>query len=271
MAHPITQVNHDKLSQPPHSIKKMESRPFPHVGPKGKIRHWIWFKWYTCREWWTNPMNGLSIGYSLAMLSRSHEHPYLTYIKLLSPFPWHYPAELPPEPREILADPDAILAAEAETHDLRWVNVWKWHDTPMRSFFRLYKFFCTGFGPSIQYECEYIWYRTRADFNPGLLEDPRKYGCTNPEQYAVMASLCEELVKSFNWRLELGLRRGLRNFAEDSDESVPYEPYVCPEWARLAPSLKEELRLHKMSEFMRPTESFKRRNIIAVGGNLYSV
>lgn len=137
----------------------------------------------------------------------------------------------------------------------------------------MYKFFCTGFGPAIQYECEYFWYRTRSDFNPGLLEDPRLYGCTNPEQYAVMASLCQELVTSFNWRLELGLRRGLRNFAEreDPDVPVPYEPYLCPEWARLAPALEEELPLHKIPEFSRPTEAYKLRNILAIGGNLYSV
>lgn len=75
-------------------------------------------------------MNGFQIGYSIGMLSRSHEHPYLTYIKLLSPISWRYAIELPPEPREILADSDAVLAAEAQTHDLRWVEPWKWHDTP---------------------------------------------------------------------------------------------------------------------------------------------
>lgn len=76
-------------------------------------------------------MNGFQIGYSIGMLSRSHDHPYLTYIELLCPIPWRYPIELPPEPREIMADRDGFLAAEALTHDLRWVNVWKWHDTPM--------------------------------------------------------------------------------------------------------------------------------------------
>lgn len=88
-----------------------------------------------------------------------------------------------------------------------------------------------------------------------------------------MASLCEELVASFNWRLELGLRRGLRNYVErdDPDVPVPYEPYVCPEWATLAPALEEELPLHKAPEFSRFTEAYTRRNVLAVGGNLYSV
>lgn len=76
-------------------------------------------------------MTPFEFGYSIAMLSRSHEHPYFTYLKLLSPIPWRYATELPPGPREIMADTDAILAAEAQTHELRWVNVWKWHDTPM--------------------------------------------------------------------------------------------------------------------------------------------
>lgn len=88
-----------------------------------------------------------------------------------------------------------------------------------------------------------------------------------------MASLCEELVASFNWRLELGLRRGLNNTVEreDPDVPVPYDPYVCPEWARLAPALEEELPLHKIPNLSDPTEAYKRRNILAVGGNLYSV
>lgn len=140
-----------------------------------------------------------------------------------------------------------------------------------RSFFRLYKFLCTGFGPAVQYECEYFWYRTRPDFNPGLLEDPRDHGCTSPEQYAVMASLCQELVTSFNWRLELGLRRGLGNNVEREDPPVPVKPYVCPEWARLAPPLQEVLPLHEITEFSRPTEAFEQRNILALAGCLYSV
>lgn len=87
-----------------------------------------------------------------------------------------------------------------------------------------------------------------------------------------MASLCEELVKTFNQRLELGLRRGLGNFAEreDPDVPVPYEPYVCPGWAIMAPALEEELPLHKIPEFSRPTEAYARRNILALGGSLYS-
>lgn len=88
-----------------------------------------------------------------------------------------------------------------------------------------------------------------------------------------MACLCEELVASFNWRLGLGLRRGLNNTVEreDHDVPVPHEVYVCPEWARLAPSLEEILPLHKIPEFSNPSEAFTRRNILAVGGNLYSV
>lgn len=86
-----------------------------------------------------------------------------------------------------------------------------------------------------------------------------------------MASLCQELVTSFNWRLELGLRRGLGRSIEDPGASQTYEPYVCPEWARLAPALEEELPVHRILELMEPTETFKRRNILAVGGDLYSV
>lgn len=113
-----------------------DNRPDPRevlktIGPKGRIRKWLWWRWYYLRQWWNNPMNGFQIGRSISMIGKNHERPYLTYIKLLSPLPWRYAAELPPGPREISADPDAFLAAEYQTHDLRWVNVWKWHDTPM--------------------------------------------------------------------------------------------------------------------------------------------
>lgn len=78
-----------------------------------------------------NPITGFQIGRSIGRLSSSHKHPYLIYIKLLSPISWRYEVELPPEPRETMADPDAVLAPEALTHDLRWDDVWRWHDTPM--------------------------------------------------------------------------------------------------------------------------------------------
>lgn len=86
-----------------------------------------------------------------------------------------------------------------------------------------------------------------------------------------MASLCEELVTSFNWRLELGLRRGLNHTVEDYDVPPPYEPYICPEWAKVAPALEEELPLHRITGNVVPTGAYKRRNILALGGYLYSV
>ena len=109
----------------------MERRPLPQIGPKGRFRNWVWWKWFKCRRWWNHPMTPFEIGYSIAMLSRSHEHPYFTYLKLLSPIPWQSATKLPPEPREIMTDTNVILAAEAQTHELRLVNVWKWHDTAM--------------------------------------------------------------------------------------------------------------------------------------------
>ncbi|KAG8162728.1 hypothetical protein KVR01_007206 [Diaporthe batatas] len=212
----------------------MERRPLPHVGPKGKFRNWIWRKWYKCRQWWTDPRTGLQIGCSIGMLGKSQEQPYLTYIKLLCPLPWRYAAKLPLQPRTIMADTDAVLESEAQTHELRQVNVWKWHDTPMRPFFRLYTFFCTGLGPSIQYECEYFWYRTRSDFNLGILA---------------------------SWKIPPVLHsRTSHMFARNG-----------PEMHRLSMgNTRDELTLHRLTKFSSPTESFKRRNILAVAGNVYS-
>lgn len=123
-----------RSSQPLHIIGKMERRPLPkisEIGPKGRVRHWLWWRRYKLRRWWRN-LAPLEFSYGIGMLRRSgNERPYLTWFKMLSPIPWRYKAELPPEPREIMADTDAVLAAEAQTHELRWIKVWRWHDTPM--------------------------------------------------------------------------------------------------------------------------------------------
>lgn len=160
--------------------------------------------------------------------------------------------------------------------ELRMVPIWQWRDTPQRSFFRLYEAFCAADDPCISYEAEYFWKRSEPEWQLRLLADPVEYGCADPEQYAVMASLVEDLVDAFNWRLELGLRRdGNHSYRRlDSGRApMPFEPESCPQWTKKASPLDERLVLHDFPhpEFSASNPAFAKRNIQASGGSLRTV
>lgn len=160
--------------------------------------------------------------------------------------------------------------------ELRMVPIWQWRDTPQRSFFRLYEAFCAADDSCISYEAEYFWKRAEPEWQLHLLADPLDYGCTNPEQYAVMASLAEDLVDAFNWRLGLGLRRdGDHTYRRlDTGRSPsPFKSEASPRWAKKAVRLDERLVLHDFPnpEFSASNPAFAKRNIQASGGSLRTV
>lgn len=164
-----------------------------------------------------------------------------------------------------------------ETHpdiyDLRLIPLWRWRDTLQRSFYRLYETMCAFDEPLIGYETEYIWKRhPRWDLRD--LRDPREDGCDDPEQYAVLASLLEALVYSFNWRLELGLRRNGKHVDRAEDGSAAdFVPYVCPSWAIAAPALETRLILHDYGDSTvgGSSDFFQKRNIQASAAALRTV
>lgn len=157
-----------------------------------------------------------------------------------------------------------------ELWQLRLLPIYQWRDTMQGSFYRLYEALCAYDEPLIGYETEYFW-KTQPKWNPTLLRDPREDGCTNAEQLAVLASLAEALICSFNWRLSLGLRRD-RPPVEDEDHGL-VDHFSMPAWAEDVPRLEERLLLHKHRDpnDSRSDPDFQKRNVQAITGSLTTV
>ncbi|KAK4153231.1 hypothetical protein C8A00DRAFT_43795 [Chaetomidium leptoderma] len=169
--------------------------------------------------------------------------------------------------------------------DLRLIPLWRWRDTPQRSFFRLYEAFCAHHEEFIGYETEYFWKHASPAWTVELLHHPREYGCVDQEQLAVFASLAEALAESFNWRLMWGWRRDGRHVERSSDDGPPVYMAILkpPPWTAEVPPLKEKLVLHDFGRWRKYYDiggddgftgemcPFEKRNIEAGDGSLRTV
>lgn len=125
---------------------------------------------------------------------------------------------------------------------------------------------CAGHGPAIGSETEYFWRRPEDEWSLESIPDPND---GDPVRYAVLASLMEAMVDAFNWRLELGLRRGGKRWVERGGDGrpAPFVPEVMPAWAERVPALEDELVIMERGRGPR----FAARNIIAHEGDLRTV
>lgn len=207
-----------------------------------------------------------SLRYARSVKKPPHPNPFLFVMQLLWPFPsWHFIAVLPPPPREITAAPIDISRQVRELTVLRTLPLWRARDTPQRAFYRLYEALCAADGNMITYETEYFWHCP--SWATLSIPDPK---CEDLEQYAVMASLAEELVESFNWRLKLGLRRTDKPFTNRYRDPVPMVAEIYPSWTANVPPLKEKLLIHP-DEDIYFDSPFHRRNIYMATGHFYTV
>ncbi|CAE6457222.1 unnamed protein product [Rhizoctonia solani] len=172
----------------------------------------------------------------------------------------HYPL-VPasyPKPLEVLERPELAqecLHRDGHYHQLRSVALFSLRDTPIRSLYRL----CVGVSAQdhneIMLEAQYFWHHK--DWSIRNVPDPRD---SDPVRYAMLASIVEELVDAFNFKLELGLRRGIAVYdREVVNEEVPLE--VRPEWVSYVGRLDDLVNFCGESD--QGSISFQQRNIIA--------
>lgn len=111
-------------------------------------------------------------------------------------------------------------------------------DTPLRSVYRLYEIYMTQEFVFLRIECEYMWYHTGQKWSLSSIPDP----CDpNPVRYAMLASIVEELVKAFNWRLKHGARRNRKTVYRTMENPWPeYDPEVAPSWTAAVPPIRAE-------------------------------
>lgn len=86
-------------------------------------------------------------------------------------------------------------------------------------------------------ETEYFWYQSTEKWSLSSIPNPKD---SDPIRYAIVACIVEELVRAFNWRLALGMRRNGEHIRR-KNEGDPYPPYthdVGPDWTSSVPPIK---------------------------------
>lgn len=85
---------------------------------------------------------------------------------------------------------------------------------------------------------EYFWRHAESKWALATIPDP----CDpDPVRYAMFASIVEELVAAFNWRLSFGLRRNRQNVDRSMENPTPpYIPEVAPSWTARVPAIQQE-------------------------------
>ncbi|KAK2811280.1 hypothetical protein FQN49_008472 [Arthroderma sp. PD_2] len=144
----------------------------------------------------------LALRGSIYSLRRLHQRPYLALLRLFIPWPaWRFALPEPIPAKEMLGNESLMFDRRRHFNVYTAVPIWCIRDTPMRSLYRLYESMASGEYAPMGRETEYFWYR---GWELNSIEDPQD---SDPVRYAILASLVEELVTAFNWRLSLGMRR----------------------------------------------------------------
>ncbi|KAG8741587.1 hypothetical protein FRC10_002660 [Ceratobasidium sp. 414] len=195
-------------------------------------------------------------------ISRAHR-PFKTAFNLIWPLHrLHYALPPSPLPLVILAHPEIgleYLYRDGHYHQLRSIWLFTIRDTPTRSLYRLCVSTCAQEQGEIMLESAYFW--RHADWPMHDIPDPQD---PDPVRYALLASLVEEIVDAFNFKIELGLRRGVELHETDyralaQEENKPLES--CPAWALRVPALEQQVNFGREGDGSMP--AFRKRNIIA--------
>ena len=182
----------------------------------------------------------------------------------------HYTVPPSPTPLEILARPNIgleYLYRDGHYHQLRSIWFFTIRDTPIRSLYRLCVSMSAQAHDEIMLESAYFW--RHSDWPLCDIPNPRD---PYPVRNAMLASLVEEMVAAFNFKIELGLRRGVEIYDSDHhalarEENKPLE--VCPSWTKQVPALDNLINFG--CEGDQGTEAFVDRNIIVDASQLRNI
>ncbi|KAF9554349.1 hypothetical protein CPC08DRAFT_753718 [Agrocybe pediades] len=197
---------------------------------------------------------------------RHFPRPWYTIWKLLWPFPWKYRLEELMDPMEIKSDPNIVhhrYYVEENYRLLRGRSLFRARDTPLRSLYRLHDVLCADEENYIMLEADYFW--RHGDWKTKHIPDPKD---PNPFRYAILAALVEVMVEEFNYKISLGMRRGVRYPNTDEEMKAlrdqvdkPYEE--VPPWAASVPGLDEWITFDAKGRIYKGMDPFERRRICA--------
>ena len=159
---------------------------------------------------------------------------------------------------------------EVDYTELRYISLFRIHDTPLAVLYRLYECTCTRSHNETMEESQYLFHHQPL-WRVKDIPDPKD---PDPVRYAILASLAETLATSFNFKINLGLRRGITNekplliaqFRHAPDPPLEEPPAWCP---TVIP-LKERLVLSP-GLIQTPYEHFTKRNILADVHQLWNI
>lgn len=221
-------------------------------------------------EWWT-PITPLQLRVTLRRLWRGSHHPLRLFFWLIQPFPWRFRVPRQLSPQELREFGNIRALRHDGILQLRCIPLFQRRDTALRSVYRIYEYLCSGEDFEVGYEVVYFFFhpeKWRIEDIPDPQDD-------NQERYAILASLIEALVESFNWRYDLGLRRS-RNRQDPRPANE-----VAPEWTRKVGKLPEPLSFEpqvldpweaQLKLFQKGETPFTRRNIHYLGnGYFYNI
>ncbi|KKZ62285.1 hypothetical protein EMCG_00454 [[Emmonsia] crescens] len=226
-----------------------------------------------------NVESPLHLRYSLGRLRHS-PRPWLALLRLFIPYPtWHFPVPEPLSPRELLGNQVLMFQHRHNLVNLTAITLWRARDTSLRSLYRLLEcMLSTEYSP-IGQETEYFWYQR--SWSLDRIPDPAD---PDPVRYAILASLAEELVIAFNWRLSLGMRRNKKHIFRQRGEDPwpPYTPVTGPAWTKDVPPIFQASLDELPPEFVRNgcqlvleekgiSDTFGKRNIVTNVGWLYTI
>lgn len=193
-------------------------------------------------------------------------------LKLLFwPTPWYH---IPPylSPTEIQSDPSIVGYRQTDYYNLRGVDLFRMRDTPLCSLYRLYELLCAREHVHLVEEVTYFFYRHSHRWALCEIPDPKD---PDPVRYAILASMVETLVESFNWRLGLGILRkfGKRVETRPLPSEVLDMREVEPDWVSRVPPLDETFVLFTKMEVERLNigKFFKKRNLVVNAAEFFFI
>lgn len=211
----------------------------PRPQPKFKITWWMLFR--SKIRYLHTPLN---LRGSVKRLRHEFPHPYFELFKLfikdlqMPSWNWSYDLPLPKPlaPEDIIGNEDLFYDHNPNIWGLRYIPIWVFRDNPLRSIYRLYEIFMTREFVLLRLECEYFFRRTGKKWALQSIPDPRD---PDPIRYAMLASIVDELVDAFNYRLKHGMRRNRKHVHRSSDNPWPaFEPEVRPSWTVSVPPIR---------------------------------
>lgn len=159
---------------------------------------------------------------------------------------------------------------EIDYTQMHYIRLFRMRDTPPRSLYRLYEYTCNRVPNEIMEEGMYFFHY-QTGWRVKDIPDPRD---PDPLRYTILACLAEALVEAFNFKIKLGLRRGITHdkplliplFREELEP--PYEE--PPDWCTTVQPLEETLVIVP-SLIKSPHIGFRQRNIIADVEQLWNI